>query len=90
VAEFGQLSVDAAKSGLGPAVLGIPFLALVDLAAELVDVSLTAGDFRFGPLDVVGAAADLVEHRCFLVASVAVELGERAEFAEALLGRFEP
>ncbi|HEV7862009.1 MAG TPA: hypothetical protein VGR20_04885, partial [Acidimicrobiia bacterium] len=67
MAELGQFGVDAAEPGVGPAVLGVPFLTLVDLGAELVDLSLTSGDFRFGPLNVVGEAADLVEDGRFLV-----------------------
>ena len=61
VAELGQFGVDAAEAGVGPAVVGVPFSALVDLGAELVDLSLTSRDFRFGPLNVVGEAADLLE-----------------------------
>lgn len=76
MAEFGQLGVDAAEPGFGPAVLGVPFLALVELGAEIVDVSLTSGDFRFGPLNVVGEAADLVEDRGSFVAAALAELGE--------------
>jgi hypothetical protein len=90
VAEVGEFGVDAADPGVGPAVLGVPLLAVVDLGAHLVDVSLTSSDFRFGALNVVGEAADLVEDCRFLVAAVAAELGEGAEFAAALLGRFEP
>ena len=39
MAELGQFGVDAAEAGVGPAVVGVPFSALVDLGAELVDVS---------------------------------------------------
>jgi hypothetical protein len=63
--------------------------ALVDLGAELVEVSLAAGDGGFGLLDVVGEAVDLVEDRGFLFAAVAAELGERAEIGEPFLGSFE-
>src|SRR2546429_31372 len=87
--EFGRFGVDGTEPGVGPAVVGVPFLALVDLGAEFVEVSLAAVDGGFGLPDVVGEAVDLVEDRRLLVAAMAAELGERAEFAEPLLGDFQ-